>query len=151
MKKIVLFVMLFVALNTFTFIPGFTAEEPDLKPAFLELQNFVAEQNEYLFLQLEPMISFLGEKGSYNQVQKIKQAATTLLESSRKNLAATGEILKKEKLSKKDVIMYLDKIKLSLATIMVINYTYQIILTNEKKKLDDALKKLQKEIDNHSG
>ncbi len=150
MKKIVPFIALLV-LIIFTFsVPGFAAEEPDVKTALLELQRFTEEQNDELLQRLELMMSFLGQDSSYNQVQKIKKAILALLEDSKRNTEGAGEILKKERLEKKDIVMFIDKIKLSIVALSVVNYTYAIILSKEKEKIDKILEKLKKEKDNKS-
>jgi len=147
MKKTVLFIALFVFIFS---LPGYAAEDYDLKPTFTEVQKFVLEQNQNLAQQLEYMMSLLGQSGTYNQVQKIKKTISDLLENSRRDTVLAGEILKKKKIDEKDAVIFIDRLTVPLATIAVVTETYGIILSKEKKKIDKILERLRKDKDNRS-
>ena len=149
MKKIVLSIALFALIFTF---PAFSlaVKETDVKTTLLKIQEFTTEQNAYLSQQLESMMALLGQVGTYNQVQKIKQTLLMLLEDAKKNTTLAGEVLKKEKLEEKDISLFIDRITLPIATISLVSQTYGIILSKEKRKINRILEKIRKERDNKS-
>ena len=116
MKKIALFITLTVFLFASVSVSA-ANKDTDLKSVLTMTQKFAEKQNRFLSDNLENMMHLLGRENPYNQVKKIREAISSLLEGCRKMTAAAGEILKKERLEKKDIILFINKMELSIVAL----------------------------------